>query len=267
MAILTREKICIQLLREKEIAELAEPPPAAEETKGGKLPNHQQWMRWCEAGARIFSTCSRRSYMSIVLSASGRVLGTGYNGVPSGLTHCRDGGCPRGISNVAHGSGYGVGAGLCYAVHAEANALLHSDRSAREGGTLYVNGPPCLDCSKLICGSGIKTVVFKEDPAYADFDKCVQLMHSVGITLVAISTDTDEHRDRSHSPSFWTAQPISVDLASGHAHGVHLDGSDCPVSALGDDSLDADHDGGYSLELAEESPDMSSYYEWLEGEY
>lgn len=206
------------------------------------MPSHDQWMAWCEAGARIFSTCSRRSYMSVVLSSTGRVLGTGYNGTPSGIANCNAGGCDRASTDVAHGSSYSN----CSAVHSEANALLHSDRSARDGGTLYVNGPPCWECSKLIAGSGIKTVVFKRDPAYVEFSKCYNLLHSVGITLVAFPANSNELGNDSHSSSFWLATPISVDLASRAGNRIHLDGSDCPVAALGNDPLDSGDDGPYT---------------------
>lgn len=140
-------------------------------------------MQWCESGAGIFARCSRRQYMAIVVGADGRVLGTGYNGAPAGVRHCDDGGCPRAATDVAHGSGYGN----CVAVHAEANALLHSDRSARDGGTLYVNGPPCWECSKLIAGSGITALVHTEDTSYADWPKCRDLLDSVGIRVISLA--------------------------------------------------------------------------------
>lgn len=176
------------------------------------MPSHEQWMRWCESGAEIFRTCSRRSYMAIVLSSSGRTLGTGYNGAPSGAPHCVDGGCPRAASESSHGAPYGN----CVAVHAEANALLHSDRSAREGGTLYVNGPPCWDCTKLIAGSGIKTVVYKEDNEYADWPKCKQLLESVGINCVAVAVaaNTNEPGNDGCPVSVRPSEPVPVDLAN-----------------------------------------------------
>lgn len=141
-----------------------------------------QWMELCEAGAQIFARCSRRQYFSVVLAPNGRVVGTGFNGVPSGLVDCTAGGCPRASLDVCHGSEYSN----CLACHAEANALMWSDRFAREGGTLVVNGPPCFDCAKLIAGSGVKTLVFKDDPAYAGALKGQALMQQSGIELVKV---------------------------------------------------------------------------------
>lgn len=110
-----------------------------------------RWLRVCEFAASEFSTCAKRQYFSIVVGRNGRVVGTGYNGAPPGITHCVDGGCPRFEENSASGSSYDN----CIAIHAEENALLWSDRTAREGGTVYVNGTPCWGCAKRIAGSGV----------------------------------------------------------------------------------------------------------------
>lgn len=190
------------------------------------MANHEQWMALCESGASIFATCSRRNYFSVVLHRSGRVLATGYNGVPSGLEHCQDGGCPRAAAGVAHGSSYGN----CLAVHAEANALLHSDRSAREGGILYVNGPPCWECSKLIAGSGIETVVYKEDAAYAEWPKCEGLLESVGIRLVCIA-NSDKPRYAGSALGVGQEQPVDLACSSGYRSA--LDDPDRQLRALG----------------------------------
>lgn len=151
-------------------------------------PKELRWLEWCVAGARLFSTCSRRQYMALVLSPNGRVVGTGYNGSPPGLPHCVDGGCPRAVANTSpHGAPYAD----CLAVHAEGNALLWSDRTAREGGTLYVNGPPCWDCAKLIAGSGIRRVVHTPDDAYADFERVASLLADAGVELVSGGVERD----------------------------------------------------------------------------
>lgn len=128
----------------------------------------KRWLQSASYQAKLFSTCSRRQYFAIVLDNSGHVLGTGFNGGPSGTVHCDQGGCPRVAADPEHGSTYDN----CIAIHAEANALLHSDYSARTAGCIVVvNGPPCWDCCKLICNSGAHTVVCYTDPAYADWER------------------------------------------------------------------------------------------------
>lgn len=146
----------------------------------------RQMMQWAAAGAHIFSTCSRRQYMAVVTDARGRIVGTGYNGAASGRPHCIDGGCPRARTDVPHGSSYGPGTGLCVSVHAEANALMYSNRSDRLGGTLYINGTPCWDCAKLIANSGLGRCVCIDDPTYQDKDVGFDLIEGTGIGLIAV---------------------------------------------------------------------------------
>lgn len=142
----------------------------------------EQYMAFAVAGAAIFSTCSRRQYMAIVLSTEGRVVGTGYNGGPSGFVHCTDGGCPRANSGAGHGSPYDN----CIAIHAESNALMYSNRSERMGGTIIINGPPCYDCAKLIAGSGVKRLVYMTDPAYTEWGKVRMLLQKSGISMIEV---------------------------------------------------------------------------------
>jgi dCMP deaminase len=147
------------------------------------LPTGSQWLEVCRSNAAIMSTCSRKNYFAIILDGTGMVIGTGWNGVPTGMQHCNDGGCPRADSKSEPGSSYEN----CYAIHAEANALLHSDwtsRSKAGGSTLYVNGPPCFDCAKLIVNSGLSTVVCSYDSSYADWRKVKEFMKSCGIRVI-----------------------------------------------------------------------------------
>lgn len=145
------------------------------------------YLEWVRLGAPLFRRCTRRQYLALVLSADGRVVGTGRNGAPAGALNCTDGGCPRGLTEpgvVTHGSGYGPGAGQCVAVHAEINALLYSDRAARKGGTIVVNGPPCWNCAVAIAGSGLRTLVYSHDPEYADWPAVEEFLTTQKIGLI-----------------------------------------------------------------------------------
>lgn len=141
----------------------------------------------CEIGARVFSTCSRSKYYALILSKDGRIVGAGYNGAPPGVVHCTDGGCPRSRNNAPREAPYDQGEGRCIAVHAEANALLHSDRTERMHGTLIVNGVPCMGCARLIAGSGIGMVVFttEEDkrPEERPLDEMRHLLQEAGVRV------------------------------------------------------------------------------------
>lgn len=117
-----------------------------------------KWLRFCMAGAEIFSTCSKKQYFAVILDNRGRVAGTGWNGAPPRMKHCTQGGCPHATNNEPTGVH-----DTCVAIHAEENALLYSDRQLREGGTLYVNATPCWGCAKKLAGAGLAKVVCLDD--------------------------------------------------------------------------------------------------------
>lgn len=140
------------------------------------------WLKACSELAKIFSTCSKRQYFSVVLMTNGRVAGVGYNGSPPGIGHCNDGACPRLHEQSPNGSNYDN----CIAQHAEANALLWSDPSLRTGGTVIVNGPPCYGCAKQIASAGIKRVVYLADESYSNFASVKNLLEMAGVELVEV---------------------------------------------------------------------------------
>jgi dCMP deaminase len=145
-----------------------------------------KYMDLVETGSKIFSTCSKRQYMALIVDESGHVIGMGYNGGPKGMRHCTEGGCKRLYETAAPGSVYEN----CIAIHAEANAILHSDYTARcHGAKIYVNGPPCFGCAKLIANSGIRTVVYKTDASYADYASVKVFMIEAGLELVEVDAD------------------------------------------------------------------------------
>ncbi|KAI8336106.1 cytidine deaminase-like protein [Chlamydoabsidia padenii] len=104
------------------------------------------------------SNCMKRRVGCILVKDS-RVIATGYNGTPRGLTNCNEGGCQR--CNEA--SPCGVGLDRCLCMHAEENALLEAGRGRVDFSTgivLYCNTCPCLGCAIKIVQQGIKEVVY-----------------------------------------------------------------------------------------------------------
>ena len=99
------------------------------------------------------STCTRRQ-VGALAAIEGRVLATGYNGVPSGQTHCID----RGYCIT------GKDGGCRDSVHAEANLVAFAAKHgiALRGATVYTTCAPCIDCAKLLINAGIAQVVYGE---------------------------------------------------------------------------------------------------------
>ena len=105
------------------------------------------------------STCSRRQVGAVVVQGR-KVIGNGFNGVPSGRPHCVDGGCPRGRmskDDCPPGGDYNLFP--CYALHAEHNAILQAGLAACEGATIYVTDQPCQQCLNLIEHAKIGRIV------------------------------------------------------------------------------------------------------------
>ena len=58
----------------------------------------------------------------------------------------------------------GTRAELCYAIHAEQNAIIQAAKLgiSIDGATLYCTHQPCSVCAKMIINAGISRVVYQE---------------------------------------------------------------------------------------------------------
>jgi len=103
------------------------------------------------------STCLRRQ-VGAVMVKSKHVLATGYNGTPSGITHCSETGCLRDQLKVPSGERHE----LCRGLHAEQNAIIQAARHGIDinGATLYCTHSPCIICSKMLINAGIEQIVY-----------------------------------------------------------------------------------------------------------
>ena len=107
-----------------------------------------------------WASCYRRKVGAIIVKDQ-RVLTTGYNGAPAGISSCVERGeCLREKMNIPSGTR----AETCYAAHAEQNAIIQAARYGAniDGATLYCTHQPCVICAKMIINAGIKRVVYKE---------------------------------------------------------------------------------------------------------
>ena len=90
-----------------------------------------------------------------------RVMTTGYNGAPAGIKTCIERGeCMRRKLGIPSGTR----AELCYAIHAEQNAIIQAAKLgiAIDGATLYCTHQPCSVCAKMIVNAGITRVVYEQ---------------------------------------------------------------------------------------------------------
>lgn len=105
------------------------------------------------------ATCPRRQVGAVIVRDK-RIVATGYNGAPSGLSHCPAEGpqhdWPSGCMRAGH---------CIRSLHAEQNCLLQAAKIgvACEGTTMYVTCQPCNMCAKMLLNAGISRVIYEGD--------------------------------------------------------------------------------------------------------
>lgn len=130
--------------------------------------DHELFMEMAHVAAKR-SLCARDQVGAVIVSDDQVVISTGRNGPPRFYPHdeqpCTEW-CDRSSSAKAQRAMGIMGVptlaldyGDCPSLHAEANALLSAERSARLGGTIYVTSTVCFGCAKLIANSGLVSIV------------------------------------------------------------------------------------------------------------
>ena len=121
----------------------------------------KRFMELTETVAGWSSCYQENRHVGAVIVQGKRVMTTGYNGAPAGLKTCKvRGECMRRKLNIESGTR----AEVCYAIHAEQNAILQAAKLgiSIEGGTLYCTHQPCSVCAKMIVNVGIQRVVYQQ---------------------------------------------------------------------------------------------------------
>lgn len=135
-----------------------------------RLDWDEYFLEVCKAVA-LRADCTRSKVGSVLVDRNHRVVGTGYNGAPSGSPGCLSGACPRGrlsYKELPAESNYGN----CIAIHAERNAVIYALPEERSGTTLYVTRRPCVLCKELLLAEGVTRVVWLSQ----DNIKCTELL-------------------------------------------------------------------------------------------
>ena len=116
-----------------------------------------------------------------------RVMTTGYNGAPAGVsTFVERGECLRKKLGIPSGTRHE----MCYAVHAEQNAIIQAAKLGVniDGSTLYCTHQPCILCAKMIVNAGIVRVVYHS--GYPD-DFALDIFKEAGV-LVERYSESEE---------------------------------------------------------------------------
>ena len=143
------------------------------------------------------SSASRLNVGAVIVKGN-KILGTGYNGMPTGWTNeCEYKEYMPGDSldgNLYPLTEYDptVESNRKYrlvtkdeVLHAEMNAIakVSASTESSEGSTLFITHAPCLDCAKLVYQSGIKSVYYRNSYKNTDgldfLNKC-----NVEVTMI-----------------------------------------------------------------------------------
>lgn len=110
------------------------------------------------------SNCIRGA-RGAILTKDKRIVTTGYNGTPSGVKDCDEGGCTRCQDRQTGKIQPGERKDLCICVHAEQNALIQAAYHGvpTKGTALYSTVSPCTTCAKAIINAGVVEVIYDDE--------------------------------------------------------------------------------------------------------
>lgn len=136
---------------------------------GSPRPDREDYYMTIALAVRRRANCVG-SRVGAVLVLEDRIISTGYNGTPEGMTNCDEGGCDRCARRESFepGRGYDV----CICVHAEQNALLAAARFGIQvaGADLYTTTRPCFGCMKELLQAGVRRVYYLHEWTHPDPD-------------------------------------------------------------------------------------------------
>jgi dCMP deaminase len=132
------------------------------------------------------SNCIKRKVGCIIVKEN-RILSLGYNGTPSKMKNCYEGGCKRCFEQFqTNENSSGKNLDLCMCLHAEENAMLFLSKSDLVDSVLYVTLIPCISCVKKIIQCGIKKVIYLQDYNIDLTELSLNMLNETGILVEKI---------------------------------------------------------------------------------
>ena len=140
----------------------------------------QKFINYYMSVADLTSNLSyaRRLQVGAVIVKGNKILGTGYNGMPSGW----DNNCEDEIIIECDEKFIKTLKTKPEVLHAESNALMKVSASTEssQGSVLFCTHAPCIDCAKLIYQSGVDTVYYRNQ--YRD-DSGIEFLKKSGVNV------------------------------------------------------------------------------------
>lgn len=153
-----RSEIHLWLYSKGPIPNLTKPETTPRFSAPIKRPSWDEYYLGIAKAVSARGDCVRAQHGAVVVK-NHKIVATGYNGAPPGSPNScgATGACPRNHDpNAVHSEGQ---YDLCWATHAEANALMRASWEEMQEATIYITGKPCPGCTKLINSAGIARIV------------------------------------------------------------------------------------------------------------
>jgi len=128
----------------------------------------QKWIDAYMDTAKRFSALSYANRLKVgaCVVKDHRIISIGYNGMPAGW----DNSCELAVLETPHKAllderGVPVMKTRDEVIHAEANAIIKLARDGERGtgASIFCTHAPCIECAKLIYGSGITNLYYGEE--------------------------------------------------------------------------------------------------------
>ena len=146
--------------------------------------------------AKLRSNCLTRQVGAVIVRDH-RQISMGYNGTPSGIKTCYEGGCKRCQDRMEGKIKSGESLDRCLCNHAEANAIMHCAILGIEAGNkdtvLYSTFVPCLECSKMAITIGIKRIICLDKYPETDYD----LLNQAGVKVEKLEKNKIQYWSKS----------------------------------------------------------------------
>ena len=118
---------------------------------------------------------AKRLQVGAVIVKGNQIIGTGYNGMPTGWDNVCEIEMTQPVGRVNLVTKPEV-------LHAESNAIAKVSRSTEssDNATMFCTHAPCIECAKLIYQSGINTLYYRNQ--YRD-DSGVEFLKQGGVNV------------------------------------------------------------------------------------
>lgn len=153
-----------------------------------KINKHKVFLNIAEELSHLSHCVSHK--VGCILVKDGRIISTGYNGTPAGFINCDDVNSFLNVNNAGDRDLHHQFSEM-FEIHAEINAILCAAKNgiSINGSILYTSLHPCYNCLKMICNSGIKTVIYRYK--YDKFETSNEIKEMLKTCCISLISEND----------------------------------------------------------------------------